>query len=216
MVPSPAANVASNMQKPMSTELFLPGSRTQRWLRVGPLACEFDGFSAWLAAQGYAHKSARDKFRLVRHLSVWFGREGLGAESLDERCFERSLRTRGPRREPTGRAVTGRQLLAHLRCEGRLPDVPEDTDSDDAITRIERTYERFLVNERDLSPATVVNHLPVVQAFLAERFGGRDVALETFVARDANRFIVRHSQRISRSRAKLFATALRSFLPVGQ
>ena len=52
----------------------------------------------------------------------------------------------------------------------------------------------FLVNERGLSPLTVGKYLPVVHAFLTERFGTGAVALETLVARDANRFIVRHSQ----------------------
>ena len=87
---------------------------------------------------------------------------------------------------------------------------PDDADSTDAMTRVERLYERYLVNERGLSPSTVGEYLLAVRAFLAERFGARAVALETLVARDANRFIVRHA--VSCSHAKGLATALRSFL----
>ena len=181
-------------------------------MQVGPLACELDGFAAWLATQGYARQTGENKLRLVRHLSLWLGSEGLGAEALDEERFERFLRTRGPRGKPNGGEVAGRELLAHLRRGGRIPDAPEDAGSDDAITWIERTYEHFLVNERGLSPATVINYLPVVHAFLTESFGGRAVALETLGARDVNRFIVRHSQGFARSHAKRLATALRSFL----
>lgn len=56
------------------------------------------------------------------------------------------------------------------------------------------------------------NYLPIVHAFLAERFATRAVALERLTLRDVNRFIVRQSRRRSPSSAKLVVTALRSFL----
>ena len=196
----------------MSLGDFFLRPSSQRRLRVGPLASELDGFAAWLATQGYAHQTARDKLRLVGHLSLWLGSEGLGIEALDEERFERFLRIRGTRRAPQGEATTGRQLLSHLRREGRIPEAPEDADGDDAITRVERTYEHFLVNERGLSPLTVGKYLRVVHAFLAERFEAGAVALGTLGARDVNRFIVRHSRGFARSHAKGLATALRSFL----
>ena len=194
----------------MSIELFFPGPRSPRWLRVGPLAHDIDGFAAGLAAQGYALQTAGNKLRLVRHLSVWLESEGLGAEALDEVRFETFLLSRGPRRLAQGEAATGRQLLSYLRHEGRIPEIPEETDNAEPISRIERTYEHFLVNERGLSPSTVGDYLRAVRAFLAERFAASAVALETLVARDANRFIVRHA--VSRSHARGLATALRSFL----
>ena len=194
----------------MSLELFSLAPRSQRWLRVGPLARDLDGFAADLAAQSYARETALGKLGLVRHLSLWLESEGLGAEALDEGRFDTFLRTRGPRRAPQGEAVTGRQLLGYLRSKRRVPDAPEPAASNDPMARIERTYERYLVNERGLSPSTVGEYLLAVRAFLAERFGARDVALETLVARDPIRFIVRHA--VSRSHAKGLATALRSFL----
>ena len=194
----------------MSLELFSLGPRSQRWLRVGPLARDLDGFAAALAAQGYARKTAKDKLGLVRHLSLWLESEGLGAEALDEGRFDTFLRTRGPQRVPQGEAVTGRQLLGYLRSKGRIPDSLEPAASNDPMGRIERTYERYLINERGLSPSTVSKYLAAVHAFLAKRFGARIVALDRLVARDANRFIARHA--ISRSHAKDLAAALRSFL----
>lgn len=194
----------------MSLELFSLAPRSQRWLRVGPLAADLDGFAADLAAQGYARKTAMEKLGLVRHLSLWLESEGLDAEALDECRFDTFLRTREPRKMPKGEAVTGRQLLGYLRSEGRIPDAPEPAVSYGPMAQIERTYEHFLVQERGLSPSTVGHYLLAVHAFLAEQFGARAVALETLVARDANRFIVRHA--VSRSHAKGLATALRSFL----
>ena len=46
--------------------------------------------------------------------------------------------------------MTGRQLLRHLRSEGRIQEAPERAASDGPIARIERAYERYLVNERGL------------------------------------------------------------------
>ena len=196
----------------MSTNLFLPGSRSQRWLRAGPLAPDLDGFAAQLAADGYANASALGKLRLIRNLSVWLEGERLGIDALDEQCFDNFLRTRGARSKARGETATGRQLLSHLRREGRIPAGFVGAGSDGPIRRIERLYRHFLINERGLNPATVVNYLGIVHAFLTEQFGKRTVALETLVARDANLFIVRRARHLSRTRAKLVATALRSFL----
>jgi site-specific recombinase XerD len=78
--------------------------------------------------------------------------------------------------------------------------------------RMEQAYERFLVRERGLTSATVKNYLPTVHVFLTERFGTETIELERLVAQDANQFILRHAQHLSRTRAKLLVTALRSFL----
>ena len=196
----------------MSIELFSPGSRSRRWLRAGPLAPDLDGFAAQLAADGYVNRSVLNKLRLVRNLSVWLAGERLGAEALDEQRFEVFLRSRGTRSQANGEAVTGRMLLSHLRREGRIPAAFAGAGSDDPIRRIERIYRRFLVNERGLSPKSVINYLGIVHTFLTERFEKRTVALEKLDVRDANRFIVRRSEHLSRTSVKLIATALRSFL----
>ena len=136
----------------------------------------------------------------------------LGVDALDEPRIEAFLLARGPRCGQRGEATTARQLLSHLRASGRIPLAPSPPHSSNPLVPIERRYERFLVNERGLSRATVENYLPIIHTFLAERFATRVVALETLTVRDVNQFIVRQSRRLSRSRAKLLVTALRSFL----
>ena len=42
----------------MSLELLSLGPRSRRWLRVGPLARDLDGFATDLAAQGRGRRSA--------------------------------------------------------------------------------------------------------------------------------------------------------------
>ena len=196
----------------MSTEFYFPSRASQRWLRVGPLAGDLDGFASRLKSQGYAHPSAVSKLRLVSHLSRWLQHQGLGVEALDEPRIEAFLLTRGPRCVRRGEATTTRQLLSHLRASGRVPLAPPCAPSSNPFAPIERRYERFLINERGLSRATVQSYLPIIHAFLAERFATRAVTLDTLSVCEVNQFIVRQSQRLSRSRAKLLVTALRSFL----
>ena len=196
----------------MSIDLFFPTSESRQRLRAGPLARDIDGFAAWLSVEGYARRSAREKLRFVGKLSRWLEHEELGVETLDEQRIEAFLIARGSRSSRRGQAMTGRQLLCYLRGSSLIPAAVSCPGSDTPIGRIERTYERFLVDERGVSPATVTNYLPIVRAFLAEHFGSREVALETVGIRDANQFVLRHARRLSRSRAKLVVTALRSFL----
>ena len=193
----------------MSIHLVFPNPDHQQRLRAGPLAGDIDGFAAWLAGEGYGHSSAKDKLQLTAGLSLWLAEQGLAIEALNEQRVEAFLHARKPRR---GDPATGRQLLAYLRNRGRVPAALCGPPVDSALERITRTYERFLIDQRAVSPATVKNYLPVVRAFLDERFGSREIDLASLSARDANQFVRREAERLSRSRAKLVVTALRSFL----
>ena len=196
----------------MSIDLFFSTKESQDSFRVGPLGRDIDGFAAWLAAQGYAHRTAEYKLWLVRSLSRWLENEGLDIEDLDEQRLEAFLLSGQAQGKAGGVVRTGRALLSFLREKGRIPATPADPDSDDPIEQIGRRYESFLVNERGLSSAAVSNYVPIVRSFLAERFGTQGVVLKDLVAQDPNRYILRQSQRFSRTRTKLIATALRSFL----
>ena len=194
------------------SERFSPTSRCRLCACTGPLIGDLAGFAAELAAQGYAAFTAERKLRLVKDLSGWLDHQGLGVDVLDEQLFRAFLCARRVRRLSHGEATTGKQLLRHLRERGRVPAAPAAAGHDGPIGRIEHAYEHFLVHERGLSPATVHRYLSIVHLFLTERFGTRAVMLETLVAREVNRFVLRHAGRLSRSHAKLLVTALRSFL----
>ena len=58
----------------MSIGLFFAASESRQRLRAGPLARDIDGFAAWLAVEGYACRSAREKLRFVGSLSRWLAR----------------------------------------------------------------------------------------------------------------------------------------------
>ena len=167
----------------MSTELFFPTARSQRWLRTGPLIHDLDGFAAHLATERYARVTIRDKLRLVRNLSRWLEREGLGIDALDEQRFEDFLLARRRNSRSNGEATTGRQLLNFLRESGRAPAaVPTASGGDHPVEQIAGTYGHFLINERGLYPATARRYQLIVQAFLTEHFTTRAVVLQTLAA----------------------------------
>ena len=149
----------------MSTEFYFPSRTSQRWLRVGPLAGDLDRFATRLKAQGYARRSAVSKLRLVSNFSRWLQHRGLGGEALDEPRIAAFLLTRGPRCVQRGDATTARQFLGHMRAGGRSPLAAPSPQSSNPFAPIERRYERFLVNERGLSRASVENYLPIIDAF---------------------------------------------------
>ena len=195
----------------MSVKLFYTHPESQQRLRDGPLARDIDAFAAWLAVEGYACRTARKKLQFAADLSRWLESRQLPVEDLDCERVEAFQSARDPRRQRRGDNATARQLLDRLRESGRIPP-PRSDPPGDPIEQIARCYERFLLEERGVKPTTVANYLPTVRAFLADRFRTRKIALENLSVQDANQFILREAQRLSRSRAKLVGTILRSFL----
>ena len=197
----------------MCSQTFHLSSTSRLRSRAGPLAPDLDGFADWLATAGYVPSSVKLKLGTVCHLGAWLLPEAVSVEALDEQRMDAFLQTRRPRHGfRRGESTTVRQLLDYLREYGRIPAAAPEPDCDGPIDRVARTYERFLVHERGLSRATVISYLPIARAFLSERFGTRPVALERLTARDANHFVLGQAKRLSRTRCKLVATALRSFL----
>ncbi len=189
---------------------FSPTCLLRGGLNVGPLASHIDGFSTLLAAQGYARSTTKEKLRLVVDLSRWLDRHKLGVTDLDEQRVKQFLTYRRRRRAEHGSAATCRTLLSYLRQLGSIP-ASHETFHDTPLNRVDRDYGQFLASERGLTPATLANYLPTVRRFLTERFGTGALRLDELSPQDINRFILRHAQRLSRSRAQLMVTALRSF-----
>ena len=193
-------------------EQFFSDSATRERLFVGPLANDIDRFAAMLASRGYARSTARDKLRLLGHLSEWLRQRNLGATDLDERLIDRFRRHR-VRRGRVDRATvpTCRALLAFLRETGRVL-VPDEVIEHSALDRLEHDFAHYLTCERGLVAATLLNYVPIARCFLRERFGDAAPRLDELSPRDVHQFVLRQSRIVSRKRAQLIVSALRSFL----
>ncbi len=188
----------------------LHDSGTERFC-IGPLAQQVEGFSAFLAHEGYAPDSVDAKVQWLVDLSRWLGRHKLHAVQLDEervKRFQIGRRRRGAARR--GDAAVARQLLGYLRDLGCTPERSDAVD-ESPLERILRNYGRSLTAERGLTSATLINYIPTVRRFLLDCFDREAPRPDKLVLGDIHRFIVREAQRVSRSRAKLSVTALRSF-----
>jgi len=191
-------------------ERHFPDPLAQQHLYDGPLGPYVDGFADHLTTQGYAEATAKGKLRLIAHLSRWLERHDLPLATLDEESVEQFLANPGPIQVRRGDARTCRMLLDYMRELGRIPPPAEVVDNT-PLGRIETGFTHYLVAERGLSGATVINYSPTVHRFLEERFGAGEVELNELSAPDVHRFLLRQAPRVSRGRAKLMATALRSF-----
>ena len=195
----------------MSIEKFFPDPAVRQHLSVGPLAGHLDGFAQQLASKGYAETTAKQKLRLVGDISRWLDSKKIPLEALDKQHIDTFRLQRRQAGCTRCEVATCKQLLAYLHALGYLPDSPSSLESDHPGAGIEQAYRRFLIGERGLTLATVDNYLPTVHAFLTERFATEPLALKALVPQDATRFIIHYAQQLSRSRAKLMVTALRSF-----
>lgn len=178
----------------------------------GPLIPHLDGFVARLVAEGYLQTTVSVKCALVTELSRWLERRNVALVDVNEKHLQQFHADR--RRRAQMRRIdvsTSRQMLAYLRDRGCIRRLPHRVDRT-ALGKLTLDFEGFLSSERGLSPATLVNYLPTVRRFLTHRFKGRALRLQNLRSRDLHRFLLSEAQRLSRSRAKLTVTVLRSFM----
>lgn len=179
--------------------------------RVGPLRRFIDRLAARFFERQYARQTARHKIRVVADLSRWLERRRLDVDNLDESAIARFFHRRR-RYDPvrSGDTAAIRSLVDLLRDLGVLPArSAEESGSQRHPTEI--GFEQYLRQERCLSQATLLNTLPFVRHFLADRFGTGPVSLAAVRASDITHFVLRYARTLSPSRAKLLVGALRSY-----
>lgn len=178
---------------------------------LGPLGRYVDSFAEWLSQQGYAAYTLKYRIRLTGALSRFMHQQGLAESELDEKTTVAFLQCRGiDRRIHRNDVPTLRCLMEHLRQSGViLPAAPVIDESE--MSSITGDFAEYLTRERRLSKVTLTNYIPTVRLLLEDCFGAGPARLEEITPSDISRFVLRHTPAFSRARAKLTATALRSF-----
>jgi site-specific recombinase XerD len=169
-------------------------------------------YSALLQEQGYNRHVAAWKIRLIADCSRWLTRRRRQPADLNSDLLARYLRHRHKRRLPRSEdQVTLHRFLEWLRCKGvcrpEAPLVPKDTRQ-----REEEAFRHYLAEERGLSSSTLVNYLPFIHNFLAERFDQGPIRFARLCAEDITGHVRRQAATLGEGRKKLLVTALRSFL----
>lgn len=177
---------------------------------TGPLSPFIVRYMALIQAQGYVRRSQRYHLTLVEHFDAWLARRHLPLDRISEEVVAKFL-------DPLVRAkwvhvsapATMRRLVAMLRDDGVIPAaVTTPTAIDQAVVK----YERFLVGERALSPATAVSWIVFVRRLLSEEFGDGPIELEKLSAGEVIAFVQRHARRHGSSYTRKLVASTRSFL----
>src|SRR6266568_621480 len=178
----------------------------------GPLAAHITAFAKWARAQGYARRSRYRQVLLAACFSRWLGHQAVSVCRVSSEHRVRYLRSRMRHVQiHRGDAAALRQFLDFLRRQGVVPrEIPPGRLT--PIEKVVQAFESYIRNERALSEAAVVNYVPFVRKFLADRFGNGPVRLSHLGAGDVVRFTRHQAPRLHLKRAKLLTTALRSFL----
>lgn len=168
-------------------------------------------FTTRLESQGYAASTLKEKRRYLSAFDRWSASRGLSVAEFDDQVvieFFHDERLRGRRRQGA-EAVLG-ALRRWLHDEG-TSHVAVGTRRG-PLEELEDSYAEYLDKERGLVPATRDTYLPLVHRFLVDRFGEQGpLGLSSLCAADVIDHVGRHARRGSCGRAKLMATALRSF-----
>ncbi|WP_445183639.1 tyrosine-type recombinase/integrase [Pseudonocardia sp. Cha107L01] len=138
--------------------------------------------------------------------------EGLDVGRLDERrmaAFLNARRAHGQRRVGGPRSM--RPLLSYLREAGVVaePAGPERT----ALSELLERYRRWMVQQRNLAPATVLRYENTARRFLREQaMAGGSFDPSRLLGADVNAFLLRECTRVSAGSAKGRVAELRSVL----
>lgn len=180
----------------MTTRLFTVScSRPRRC--TGPLGPYIGAYAALLQQEGYSHEGARNQLLLIADLSRWLQRRRLTAADLSVQNVERyRWDCARHRRSERGNRSALHKLVGLLQSQGiGCEEVPREPLS--AQGRIEQEFRQYLIEERALSPATLLNYQPFVHALLSERFRSGLIHLDRLGAADIVGFVRRHAHQLS-------------------
>src|SRR5436309_3547117 len=179
----------------------------------GPLSGHITGFARWARESGYVSASRRRKTRVVADFSRWLGQQAVSVCRISSEDVARYLRSRARRVQiQEGDAAALRQFVDLLRRQGVVPAEKVPPCRLTPVEQAVHAFAHFLRNDRMLAEGTVVDYVPFLRRFLADRFGDRPVRLSRLCAGDVVRFVQRQAPHLRLKRAKLLTTALRSFL----
>jgi site-specific recombinase XerD len=192
-------------------QLFTFSSTIER-LRQGPLSEHLDAYAAAVAKQGYGRHSIRQQIVVIANLSRWLKQKHIDVQDLDCKVVDRFLRCRRRQQRVRRGDAKALQRLLVMLCQAGVVKQHQQPVEVTARARIIGEFQRYLLQERGLSPLTLLNYVPVIEQFLSERFHNRAPNFAMLRAPDVTGFVLRQAHRLNSVRARLVVTALRSFL----
>jgi site-specific recombinase XerD len=180
------------------------GEQEARVLRASPLGAHLHAFAAELVKAGYKRFTGQIRLRVLKDLGGWLDARGHAIADLDESLVEAYLKERRRTcRHGSRRGV--RAFLEFLRRREVVP--PAVVAESSSVDQLRLRYETYLQRERGIVSATIDGYRPFVRRFLEEH---PHASLHALGPAEVSRFVLRCAKEMSRARAKLLGTALRS------
>lgn len=182
-----------------------------RYRQPGPWAGYQNTFTTLIKELGYAPGSIQNQTQLITRFADWLRRRQTEIHFLDETLVQRFLRSQqNPSSVRRGDAATLYRFLYVLRQQGVVP--PQKKTPLSSQQRLINNYQQYLLEERGLTQATVVNNVGFINQFLSAKFRKGQLSLSQLRAPDVTSFVRHQAHKLSPGRAQLLVTALRSFL----
>lgn len=178
-------------------------------LRVGPLSPYLDIYLTRVEQEGFLPSSVPYQIYAIARFSRWLERMNVPLEGLDESGV-RDFLGRDPGVVHRHERSTIRRLVVVLREVGVVRAKRPATLT--AVQRHVAEYRRYLIQQRGLAESCLPNYTSFVEEFLSDRFAGSEPCLANLCSADVTSFITLQVSQLSRGRAKLLVTALRSYL----
>lgn len=179
-------------------------------LSMGPLGSYIDMFAILLSKQGYTQVTCRCKINLVYKFSLWLHKKKLRVDDINEQNVSKFLKNlKRLKQIRRGDAETLRMLLQCLRNAKVIADSPKVKNY--KLKIVDYDFAQYLIQERGLSQATIINYLSLVRYFISKHFGKSSILLDKLCTSDISKFIISYSKSSSIKRSKWMSTALRGF-----
>jgi|KBSMisStandDraft_5_1062788.scaffolds.fasta_scaffold210365_2 site-specific recombinase XerD len=175
-----------------------------------PLAKYLNAYTTLIRERGYSLASVQDQVQLIRRFSRWLQRTHRKIYALDETMVQRFLRSH--RRACCIRRGDAAALYRFLEMLRERGATRQNKPTQSPRQRLTTKYGRYLLDERGLTRACVVNYVPFIDQFLTARFRRNPLKLSQLRAPDVTEFVRHQAHKLSPGRAQLLVSALRSFL----
>jgi len=182
------------------------------WYRQPGLWARYQNtFTTLVKELGYAPGSIQNQTQLITRFADWLRRRQTEIHFFDETLVQRFLRSQqNPSSIRRGDAATLYRFLYILRQQGVVP--PQRKTPLSSQQRLINHYQHYLLEERGLTQATVVNNVGFINQFLSAKSRKGQLSLSQLRAPDVTSFVRHQAHKLSPGRAQLLVTALRSFL----
>lgn len=179
--------------------------------KAGVLGPQVEGYRVWLVGRGYTPSTVRNMLKDLGQVGLWLSTQRLDLDQVNEARlagFARERLAAGRGHVPGPRGMV--PLLSYLREVGAVSAREPSVAPLDVLLA---QYQRWMVQERNLSQATVTRYERTARRFLLEQaFTSGEFMPTILVGADVNAFLLRECGRVSAGSAKGRVAELRSIL----